>query len=113
MTPPGYVGFVVPLEHPPMVCLSLIILRRIEQKSEPLLRRLEQINDTERKRLMEFKSLHDAVSVASSYRGIVLGTISVLIPFVPLITMLLKSLIGDGKPLTANYRRGHGQSSGD
>ncbi len=70
---------------------SAVTLRAIEAEA----RRLQNqgsITAGERKRLAELRALHAEAASGGSYRTVLLSGLSLIIPFVPLITLLLSQL---------------------
>jgi hypothetical protein len=66
---------------------SIKALRDLELKLDALRSRLETLNEDERKQMMDFITLHGSVTQHSSYRSLLVSTLSLLLPFIPLISL--------------------------
>jgi hypothetical protein len=72
-------------------------LRLIEDTVAGLFSQLNALDEPGWKRLTEFKSLHADVAAAGTYRSVIISGVSVLVAFVPLISLLVSMLTGTGK----------------
>jgi hypothetical protein len=63
-------------------------LERIDAELGSYLDRLDRLTSDEMQRLEELHTLHSAVAGTDSYRSFVISSLSVLLPFVPLLSML-------------------------
>jgi hypothetical protein len=69
--------------------VQLRSLERIDAEVGSHFARLDRLTSEEMKRLEELNTLHSAVAGAASYRGFVVSSLSVLLPFLPLLSLLL------------------------
>jgi hypothetical protein len=67
-------------------------LFRIEQEAKALL--AGDIGPEQPKRLMELNALHAEIANGGAYRALTVGALSLVVPFVPLIALVLKMMIG-------------------
>jgi hypothetical protein len=70
--------------------LQLRTLERIDAEAGALIARIDTAGSDELKRIAELRALHASLATNGSYRGLFIGSLSVLLPFVPLLALLFK-----------------------
>jgi hypothetical protein len=67
-------------------------LRAIEAKAAPLTTRLTELNKVQMGELKKLNQLHNDIGEADAYRNPIASGLSLLIPFIPLLSLLFQML---------------------